>query len=373
MKSMSKNVCIFLSLMFACTTLSACGSSENSYASENKSTEATSTAITQDATLGQKEGETYIGADYTGSPISIKAAHTGNENTTYQVGMLAFKDYVESHSNGKYTVDIFPSTLGGDSDLYEGLQIGTVDFAEVNTSVISSTVEDLKVLDLPFMFSTREQAYAVLDGEIGDKLLQEITDQAGIKAICFWENGFRDFTNNVHPIATPDDLKDLNMRCMQSDIYLNTFKNWGCNVSVMSISETVTAMQSGVIDGHDNNPDTVVANSMWEYQKYFSDSRHFYACKTLDFSQSFWSSLDSEEQNMFTEAAKYARDKERMECANRYDAALDKLKENGMEVTSHDEIDIDAFKESVQPIWSEYENTLGNLINEVKAVVDATN
>lgn len=79
MKSMSKNVCIFLSLMFACTTLSACGSSENSSASENKSTEATSTAITQDATSGQKEGETYIGADYTGSPISIKAAHTGRK------------------------------------------------------------------------------------------------------------------------------------------------------------------------------------------------------------------------------------------------------------------------------------------------------
>lgn len=369
MKPMKRNVSMIMALALTGVALVGCGSSDSSSTAETtpsavEATEKTETAV-------QADGETYIGSDYTGDPIAIKAAHTGNENTTYQVGMLAFKDYVESHSNGKYTVDIFPSTLGGDSDLYEGLQIGTVDFAEVNTSVISSTVEDLKVLDLPFVFSTREQAYAVLDGEIGDRLLQEIEEQAGIKAVCFWENGFRDFTNNVRPISGPEDLKDLNMRCMQSDIYMNTFQNWGCNVSVMSISETITAMQSGVIDGHDNNPDTVVSNSMWEYQKYFSDSRHFYACKTLDFSETFWAKLDADEQTMFIEAAKYARDMERKECADRYENALAKLEENGMEITSHDEIDVDAFRESVKPIWEQYADVLGDLINEVQTVVDS--
>ena len=304
--------------------------------------------------------------------IIIKAGHTGNENTVYQIGMEAFKEYVEENGGGKYQVEIYPSTLGGDSDLYEGLQIGTVDFAEVNTSVISSTVENLKVLDLPFMFSTRDQVYAVLDGDIGNKLLNEVQDQAGIQAVCFWENGFRDFTNDVRPITGPEDLKDLNMRCMQSDIYMDTFRNWGCNVSAMSISETITAMQSGVIDGHDNNPDTVVANSMWEYQKYFSDSRHFYSAKVLAFSKAFWDELDEKDQAMFLAAAEYARDIERTECQSRYDEAVNRLKDEGMEVAVYEDIDIESFRESVQPIWDKYSASLGDLVSQVQEVVEAT-
>ena len=321
----------------------------------------------QEAPEAQPEGEgTFVGADYSGDPIVVKAAHTGNDKTKYQTGMLAFKDYVESHSNGKYTVEVYPQTLGSDVELLEGLQIGTCDFAEVNTSVMAASVEDLKALNLPFIFESRAVANAVLDGEIGDRLRQEINDYYGIYAICYWENGFRNFTNDVRPITKPEDLKDLKMRVMDSDIYKETFQNWGCNISAMSVTEMITAMQSGVIDGHDNNTDTVVSNSMWEYQKYYSDSQHFYASKTLNFSPMFWEALSAEEQQMFTEAAYHARDVEREDCARRNASDVQTLKDNGMEVVDHDDIDIAAFKESVKPIWDKYEAELGDLISEIQ-------
>ena len=98
-------------------------------------------------------------------PRTVIAGHTGNDRTTYQVGMEKFKEEVEKNTNGRYVVEIYPQTLGGDQELMQSLQIGTADFGEVNTTVLASIVPELGVFDLPFIFETREQAYAVFDGE----------------------------------------------------------------------------------------------------------------------------------------------------------------------------------------------------------------
>ncbi|MDY4609605.1 MAG: DctP family TRAP transporter solute-binding subunit [Sphaerochaetaceae bacterium] len=302
-------------------------------------------------------------------PRTVIAAHTGNERTTYQVGMEAFKREVERLSEGRFKVDIYPSTLGGDKELMESLQIGTVDFAEVNTSVLASIVPELGIFDLPYLFISREHAYEVFDGEVGDTLLGKVRDKAGITPIAYWENGFRCFTNNVRPITKPEDLKALKMRSMQSNIHLTAYRLWGADPTPMSISEMVTAMQQGVIQGHDNNIDTVVANSMWEYQKYFTESWHFYGSKVLAFSNQFWNSLSDEDKVVFTQAVETARDVERAECASRYGVSLETLSKNGMQITHKDEVLTEAFVESVQPVWDSYVKQYGDaLIQKINAL-----
>ena len=287
-------------------------------------------------------------------PRTVVAGHTGNDRTTYQVGMEKFKEEVEKNTNGRYVVEIYPQTLGGDQELMQSLQIGTADFGEVNTTVLASIVPELGVFDLPFIFETREQAYAVFDGEIGDYYRNLLQEASGLVPVAYWENGFRCFTNDVRPISKPEDMLALKMRSMQSNIHLEAFRLWGADPTPMSLSESITAMQQGVIDGQDNNIDTITANSMWEYQDYFAESWHFYGNKMLLFSQQFWSSLSDEDKEIFTNAALAARDAERAECMARYDKQLQTLADNGMQITYHDEIDVDAFKARVEPIYDEY-------------------
>lgn len=319
------------------------------------------------ATVGVFAGGTSESAT-SGAPKKVVVAHTGNERTTYQVGMLAFKSELEKLTNGRYVCEIYPATLGGDKVLMEGLQIGTVDFAEINTSVISSIVPELGALDLPYLFVSSEHVYRVLDGEIGAQLLTLVQSKAGIVPVAYWENGFRYFTNNVRPITTPSDLRGTKMRSMQSNTHLMAFRLWGADATPMSISEMITAMQQGVIQGHDNNTDTIVANSMWEYQKYFSESGHFYGSKVLAFSPSFWKAVSAEDQKLFVQAAEHARDVQRQEVATRFEKSIATLIQNGMNVTRNKDIDTNAFIQSVQPVWNEYTSKYGDeLIKKIEA------
>ena len=288
------------------------------------------------------------------SPVSMKIGHTGNAKSKYQAGMEAFKAEIDAKSGGRFSLEIFPMSLGDDRELLEGLQIGTVDFSEVNTSVVANIVEELAVIDLPFIFTSVEHVNRVLDGKVGDGMIDLVNNKAGVKAVAWWENGFRCFTNNIRPITKPGDLTGLVMRTMQSNVHLETFKLWGANPTPMAFSEMLTAMQQKVIDGHDNNPDTIVTNNMWEFQDYFSESRHFFGAKMLIFSNKFWGALSDSDKTMFTNAVYLARDIERKESLTRYEAAIDSLVKNNMKVIRNADVDTEAFIKSVQPVWDAF-------------------
>lgn len=347
-----RRVCFAMAVIFSLTAmLSACSGSAGSSGNASGNTAAASSEAQQ------ASGD---------NKIVIKLGHTGNEKQKYHDASLKFKELVEERSNGKFQVDVYPKTLGGDRELMEALQIGTADFAEINTAVLATVSPSLGVLDLPYIFVNREHAYRVLDGEIGQKLLDETSQKSGLIGLDYWENGFRCFTNNVRPIKEPADLKDITMRAMQNNIHLETFKLWGANPTPMEFSEMVTAMQQGVIEGHDNAPDTIAANSMWEYQSYFSESSHFYAAIMFAASPVFWNSLSEDEKTMFKEISQEVRDFERQLALEQFNEGIDTLEKNGMNVTRNDEVDVDAFKESVRPIWDKYAETLGaDLIDSI--------
>ena len=293
------------------------------------------------------------------APKIFKFAQTNNDKHKYQLAMLKFKEIIEKKSEGRFEIEVFAGTLGGDRDLMEGLQIGSVDAAAINTSLIASVVPMFGVFDLPFLFRDRAHAYAVMDGPIGQELIKSANAKMGFVATDYWENGFRGFTNNVRPITKPQDLKNLKFRTLQSAIHLDTFKQWGANPTPMAWAEVYSAMQQNLIDGHDNAADTVNANKMWEVQKYFSDSRHFYSPVLFVMSPTMWNSLGEADKKMFLETSKEVTLYERKLAAEMYDKALDNLRKN-MQVV--DKVDYEAFKSSVQPIWEKYSASFGQEI-----------
>lgn len=318
-------------------------------------------------------GLVFAGGDKEASSEGVRSvvcAHTGNEASTYQVGMLKFKEEVEKLTDGRFVVDVYPKTLGGDKELMESLQIGTVDVAEINLSVLASIVPELSVFDLPYLFDSREHTYRVFDGEVGDYFIELVKQRTNLIPVAYWENGFRNFTNDVRPIVKADDLKGIKMRTMESNIHLQSFKLWGADPTPMGFNEMLTAMQQGVIHGHDNNIDTVVSNSMWEFQKYFSESWHFYSGKMLIFSSKFWNSLSDSDKELFTTSMERARDRERQECTDKYESSLKKLKDGGMQIITKSEVDSASFRNRVLPIWSEYTAKYGdkylNMIENLK-------
>ena len=283
-------------------------------------------------------------------PQVLKMAHSNNEEHKYHQAMVEVKKMIEERSEGRYEVEVFAGTLGSDEDLVEGLQMGSVDGAIINTAVLAALIPDLGVIDMPFMFEDREHAYRVLDGEIGDDFLRQINEK-DIVALSYWENGFKGITNNERPIKTPDDLKGLKIRTMESEVQLEAFKAWGANPTPMSFSEVYQAMQQGVIDGHFNAPDTVAANKMWEVQDYYSDIPLFYGALVFGFSPQTWNQFSEEDKEMFTQIAYDSRDFERELAEKEAVAGLEELKAN-MDVV--EDPDVEAFIQSVESVWQQY-------------------
>lgn len=153
------------------------------------------------------------------------------------------------------TLDIYPnSALGGESDMMDAVSMGTQDMVLSSTGPIpdfSSATDNWATLDLPYLFETAEDAYKVLDGEIGQSLLDEFQG-SGIKAIGFWENGFRELTNNTKEVATPADLAGMKIRTMENAVHMATYTALGATPTAMAWARSSPALQQGTVDGQEN-------------------------------------------------------------------------------------------------------------------------
>jgi tripartite ATP-independent transporter DctP family solute receptor len=301
-----------------------------------------------------------------GGNQKLAIAHSNNEAHKYHKSMLEFLRLIQEKSNGRYGGEVYPSTLGVDKDLFENLQMGTLEFAGINSGIIATGAPSIGIIDLPFLWKSSQHARNVLESPIGDGIKKEIVEKAKIIPLHFWENGFRCFTNNVRPIKTVADMKGLKFRVMEVALYVETFRDaWNSNPTPMAMSEVYSAMQTGVVDGHDNAADTVYTNSLYEVQKFYSDSRHIWGTFVFCVSPKFWDSLSSEDRTMFTEASKEATDFEWNLSATITEDSITKLRQL-MSVTENDEIDIKGFVDSVQVIWKKYQNIYGaDIINQI--------
>lgn len=291
----------------------------------------------------------------------IKLAHVVNENDAFHVCALKFKEVVEAESGGELTVSIYPNAqLGDERNLLESMRMGVVDSAIITGGPIMNFMPKFGVFDLPFLFSTPEQAYRVLDGEIGKKMLEEMA-QHGWKGLAYGERGFRNLTNSKHPVSTPEDMKGLKIRLMQNPVYVDSFRALGANAVPMAWTEALTALQQGAIDGQENPLNVIVSFNLFESQKYLAITRHAYAPNVIMMSMKTWEKLSPELQSIVQDAAVKAAVANRTYDNEKEAEWLQFLKDKGMEVTTPDTA---SFREAVKPVYEKYEEEFGKELVE---------
>ena len=288
--------------------------------------------------------------------LDLKLAHVVTEKDAFHICALKFKELVEAGSKGGITVTVYPNAkLGDERNLLESMRMGVVDSAIITGGPIINFMPQFGVFDLPFLFSTPEQAYKVLDGEIGKKMLADM-DKIGWKGLAYGERGFRNLTNSRKPVVKPDDMKGLKIRLMQNPVYVDSFKALGANAVPMAWTEALTALQQGTIDGQENPLNVIYSFNLYESQKHLALTRHAYAPNVIMMSRKTWEKLSPEHQKLVQESAQAAAEYNRAYDNQKEAEWLQFLKDKGMQVTDPD---VAAFREAVKPVYEKYEAQFG--------------
>lgn len=295
----------------------------------------------------------------TGETYTIKFAANGPTDPAYpqNTAMDYFKKIVEERSNGQITVELYKSGALGDArTITEGVQLGTIEMGDVENGVMSGFVPEACLWDLPYLFSSLDQAHEVLDGEIGQKIA-DLYSNIGIKHLGYNDGGFRYFTNSKHPVTCAADLQGLKIRVMESTVMINTITAFGASAVPMAFSELYTAMQQGTVDGQENPFDLIYAQNYYEVQKYLSLSEHFYYPRQYIINQDYFNSLPADLQTIISECAKEACQFQREDAVKYNSTMIDTLRNQGFEICEFDKTE--ALKLAEQ-VWPEFYSVIGS-------------
>lgn len=296
-------------------------------------------------------------------PIVLKLGHVLNEASPLHKGAEKFASLVQERSQGRLEVKIFPNgQLGNDRTLAEAMQMGTVDMEVCGTATVVGFVPRLQLFDLPFLFSSHEHAYKVLDGPVGAEVLKDF-EQKGIVGLAYWENGLRHLTNSKRPVKTPEDVKGLKIRVQEIPLHVSFWKLLGADATPMAWSEVYTALQQKTVDGQENPIQTIYTQKIYEVQKYLSMTGHVYAPAALLISKKTWDKLPDDLKKVIADAAKETAPWQRNYVKDLEDKALNELPTFGMQIEANP--DREAFKKAVQPVYDEYVTKLN-----AKALMD---
>ena len=289
--------------------------------------------------------------------VELKAGYSLPETSHYGVGAKVLAEEIAKRTNGKYTVKGYPSNaLGGEREMVEGAQIGTVDIVVTSSGPVGNFVPDTLITDIPFLFKNYEHAHAVLDGPIGQEILDKFPEH-GLIALAWTENGFRNLTNSKRAVVEPEDAAGLKIRTMENPVHMEAFSQIGILPTPMAFPELFTALQQGTVDGQENPIGVIVSAKFSEVQKYLSLTNHVYSPALILLSPVVWDGLTDEEKTAFKEAAKVAAKAMREKVRADAESGVETLREQGMEVV--DDVDREAFEKALEPLMAKYAEQFG--------------
>lgn len=297
---------------------------------------------------------------------ALKLGYSLAPTSHYGVGATAMGEELARLSDGRFTIEQFPANaLGGEREMVEGAQIGTVDLVITSTGPVGNFVPSVLVTDIPFLFRDYEHAHAVLDGEIGQALLEEFP-QHGLIALAWGENGFRNMTNAVRPIRTPEDTRGLKVRTMENQVHMRAFQELGVLPTPMAFPELFTALQQGTVDGQENPIGVILSANFAQVQQHLSLTQHVYSPALILMSPMVWDGLSEEEQGWFREAAAAGAQAMRAKVREDAENGVAQLKSQGMQVV--EDVDRAAFEAALQPVFAEFAQRFGQ--DKIDAIVN---
>lgn len=283
---------------------------------------------------------------------TLKLAHAVSVTAPYHVGAEKFAELLTQYTGNRFEVRIFPNQqLGSERSLVEQLQIGSIDLVVTSTGPLGGFVPKMLVVDLPFLFRDTKHVDQVFEGPIGQGLLVEL-EPAGIKGLAFWENGFRNLTNNRRPVDKPEDCRGLIIRTMENEVHLESFRLLGANPTPMAWGEALTALKQGTIDGQENPINIIYSHGLYDFQKYLALTAHFYSPALLLVNLKTFESLPPADKQAFLKAAQEAGRFEKEYIRKNEAETLQKLEAQGMRVTRPDRA---LFRKAMAPVYEKYQ------------------
>jgi tripartite ATP-independent transporter DctP family solute receptor len=276
---------------------------------------------------------------------------------------------LEAATGGRLSVQMFPSAqLGGEKETIEQTQIGAIQLLRVSAGALGPIVDDINVVNMPFLFKNMAHAEKMMDGEIGQALLDKITANANanLVALCWMNAGARSIYNTKKPVKGIDDLKGMKVRVIGNPIFTDMMKALGGNGVAMGYDQVFSALQTGVIDGAENNPPSYVFSNHYTAAKYYSLTEHLIIPEVLLFSKKAWTALSADDQGLIKKFAREAQ-MEARELWNKYEQqAMEKAKTAGCEIVAI--TDKTPFQNAVKPVWDKYGPKYQDMVKRIQGI-----
>ena len=281
----------------------------------------------------------------------IRIGHSDKTDNAIHISLEHFAEAVKERTNGEVEIQIFAAEqLGPNSEMVEQVQMGSLDAMMLPSGQEANYCPKFKALSLPFLFSDYDHVYKVLDGEIGEELLEGL-EQNNMIQIAYWENGLRQFTNSKRPIETPEDMKGLKFRTPEDAMTVAIFNAYGASAAPFAFNELYLALQQGTFDGQENPVMNIWANKFQNVQKYLTMVNYQYQPKDMIFSLTTWNKLSPEVQEIIKEAAVEFGAEHRQAIRDSEAQQLKELEEAGMEIGYPDTA---PFIEAAQSVYEDF-------------------
>ena len=305
-------------------------------------------------------------------PRLIRFGYGLNEQSNQGRAVKVFADAVEKMSEGKMKVRaIGAAALGSDVQMQSAVAGGAQEMMVGSTATLIGTVKEMAIWDTPFLFNNTKEADAVLDGAVGQKVIDKLPSK-GLVGLVYWENGFRNLTNNARPVTRMEDLNGIKLRVMQNTIFLDSFKSLGANAIPLPFSELFGALETKTVDGQENPFNTILSSKFFEVQRFLSVTNHVYSPWIVLVSKKWWDQLSATEQKILQDAAKISREFERKDTRAEADRALADLKSKGMQINEVSPVETARMRERLSKINAEVAATVGeDLWKETQAALAA--
>lgn len=297
----------------------------------------------------------------------LKLGHGLDISHPVHHGMVRMAELLDEKSEGKLRIQIYPSgQLGGERECLELLQVGSLAMTKVSAAVMENFAPNFKVLGLPYLFKDKEHMVEVLNGSIGDELLQQGEDYK-LLGLCFYDAGSRSFYTKNAPVREPKDLQGLKIRVMKSNTAVKMVNALGGSPTPISYGELYAALQQGVVDGAENNPPSFYSSRHYEICKYYSLDEHTTIPDVLLISTDWWNLLSEEEKKWVKEAAKESVTYQMKVWAESEIESLKAVEEAGVTIVRPDK---SKFSSEVAGLYEEYRNQPEkyDLIQRIKAI-----
>jgi tripartite ATP-independent transporter DctP family solute receptor len=292
---------------------------------------------------------------------NLKFAFSLAKDHPLGLGAQKFADLVAQKSGGRMKVTLFPNAvLGSDPQNLSAVRGGTLDFTSMATGLIASIDKSFMVFDLPFLFNDAQEAYAVADGPIGTKMLDDLAATGAI-GLGIWDLGFRHITNSKRPIAKYEDIQGLKIRVIASPIFIDLFTSLGANPVPMTFGEVYGALESRAIDGQDNPVAVIESGKFAEVQKYLSLTRHVYTGMPFLMSKKTWDAMSEAERAIVRSAADEAKQEERRLTLRKETESIETLKKT-MQVNEVSADQLARLRQKVQPVTDKFSKEAGGAV-----------